>query len=125
MQQSPAAAAPTQAELLWEGGAGKGVFLPEGSCWRSAGGDGKSAQHQMLWKRGQDLLQDSEHSMAQQEENSEPVLSGLGKKDSRDGKGCKWMTSGTRRKVAAPLSDQQLQDRFSTMMSHEGLGVVF
>lgn len=46
--------------------------------------------------------------LAQQEENSEPVLSGLGKKDSRDGKGSKLVTSGTKRKVAALLSGQQL-----------------
>lgn len=50
---------------------------------------------------------------------------GLGEKDSRDGKGCKSVISGTTRKVAAPLSDQQLQNRFRVMMSDEGLGIVF
>lgn len=55
--------------------------------------------------------------MAQQEENSDHVLSALGKKGCCDGKGCKLVTSGTRRNLAAPLSGQQLQNRFSAMMS--------
>ena len=35
------------------------------------------------------------------------------------------MTSGTRRKVAAPPADLQLQNRFGAMVADEGLEVLF
>ena len=70
-------------------------------------------------------LQEPEHPTAQTEEHSESVLMGWGKGDSHDGKGWKLVTSGTRRKAAAPPADWQLQNRFGAMASDEGLGALF
>lgn len=71
------------------------------------------------------ILQGPEHPTVQMEEHSESVFIGLGKGDSRDGKGWKLVISDTRREAAAPPADQQLQSRFDAMVAGEGLGALF
>lgn len=70
-------------------------------------------------------LQEPENTQLHRQRSIQSVLTRLRKGDSHNGKGWKLVTSGTRRKAAAPPADRQLQNRFGAVVSDEGLGAPF